>query len=65
MIQIKQIFIEITKKIPNAFLQLENRRLLNRINKFYVENEPDETEKLWLKESRKSFRKLIKDRWQS
>ena len=63
MIKIKQIFIEMTKKISNTFLQVRNRRLLNRINKFYVENEPDETENLWLKKSRKSFRKLIKDKW--
>jgi hypothetical protein len=63
MTLISRIYADLIKRLSNAHLQWENRRLLARINKFYSENEPDEAEKLLLEKSRKSMRKLIKDEW--
>jgi len=59
----KKLFANIINKISNVLTQWKNRRLLARINKFYEINGPDPEEIKLLEAHRKSFRKLIKDKW--
>jgi len=50
---IPRICNEVAKRVAILPLTWKNYKLLARINKFYSENEPDATERLWLEKSRK------------
>ena len=60
--QIQQIYTDIIKIFSKPIRQRENRKLLAQINKVY-KNGYDLNEKRLLEAYRKSFRKLIKDKW--
>ena len=62
MMQIQQIYTDIIKIFSKPIHQRENRKLLAQINKVY-KNGYDLDEKRLLEAYRKSFRKLIKDKW--
>ena len=55
-------FTNIINKVSKTFTQWKNRRLLARINRVYENGYDVEEEKL-LKAYKRSFRKLIKDKW--
>jgi len=58
----KNIITNIIDKVSKVFTQWQNRRLLARINRVYENGYDAEEEKL-LKAHKKSFRKLIKNKW--
>jgi hypothetical protein len=63
MKNIEHIITNIINKVSKTLTQWENRRLLAKINRVYENNDFDAEEEKLLKAYRKSFRKLIKDKW--